>query len=148
MTTSVSISVYLLLISNLLLICAVGLAIVRFLRRVDEFESFWESPSGTALSEETADDEHLALSQRLEKRVDELHQVVRVMAAKNSVKQQTPPRPAPVAPVTKVVPLENALRMAKNGASIEDLTRNCGLNIGEARLMQKLHGKARLAEGA
>jgi hypothetical protein len=70
------------------------------------------------------------------------------MAAKNSVKQQAPPQPAPVAPVTKVVPLENALRMAKNGASIEDLTRNCGLNIGEARLMQKLHGKARLAEGA
>lgn len=148
MTTSVSILVYLFLISNLLLISAVGLAIVRFLRRVDEFEHFWDSPNGTALTEPTTDDEHLALSQRLEKRVDDLHRIVRVMAAKNSVKQQATPQAAPVAPVTKVVPLENALRMAKNGASIEDLTRNCGLNIGEARLMQKLHGKAKLAEGA
>jgi hypothetical protein len=39
------------------------------------------------------------------------------------------------------------MRMAKLGASIDDLTRNCGLNIGEAQLMQKLHGKARAASG-
>ncbi len=151
MATSVSILVYLLLISNLLLVSAVGLAIVRFLRRVDEFERFWTSPNGTALSAEKPNDEHLATSLRLEKRVDDLHRIVRIMAAQSSMKQ-APPKPAapaapaaPIAAVAQVVPMENALRMAKNGATIEDLTRNCGLNIGEARLMQKLHGRARLA---
>jgi len=31
------------------------------------------------------------------------------------------------------------------GASVDELVRNCGLNIGEAKLMQKLHGKTRVA---
>jgi hypothetical protein len=33
--------------------------------------------------------------------------------------------------------------MARHGASIDDLIRSCGLNIGEAQLMRKLHGKIR-----
>jgi len=43
------------------------------------------------------------------------------------------------------LPIENAVRMAKHGASIEDLMRSCGLNIGEAQLMRKLHGQTRAA---
>jgi hypothetical protein len=144
MTTSVSVSVYLLLISNLLLISAVGLAIVRFLHRIEEFEQFWASPNGTALSDESTDNLQLQQGQRLEQRVDELHRIVRLMAVRNDVKAKSVPTAAPAA---TVLPMENALRMAKQGASIEDLTRSCGLNIGEARLMQKLHGKAQLAAG-
>ena len=48
-------------------------------------------------------------------------------------------------PLTQSLPIENAVRMAKQGASVEDLTRNCGLNVGEARLMQKLHRRAQIA---
>ncbi len=143
MTTSIPALVYLLLISNLLLVSAVGLAVVRFLRRVDELETFWGSPNGTALAEEkTSDtrcDAHLELGQRLEKRVDDLHRIVRIVAAQNSARKEPV---APAAPVATVVPMDNALRMAKQGATIDDLTKNCGLSIGEARLMQKLHGKA------
>ncbi len=147
MTTSIPALVYILLISNLLLVSAVGLAVVRFLRRVDEFEAFWGSPNGTALAEEQTKEQtkeqgrdvHLEIGQRLEKRIDDLHRVMRIVAAQNSVKKQPAP---PAAPVATVVPMDNALRMAKQGATIDDLTKNCGLSIGEARLMQKLHGKA------
>ncbi len=40
------------------------------------------------------------------------------------------------------LPIDNAIRMAKSGASVEELTRSCGLNAGEAQLMHKLHCKA------
>ena len=49
-------------------------------------------------------------------------------------------------PVDGSLPIENAVRMARHGASIDELVRNCGLNIGEARLMQKLHSKAAAAQ--
>jgi len=34
--------------------------------------------------------------------------------------------------------------MARLGASVEELAKSCGLNIGEAHLMQKLHGQSQL----
>ncbi len=143
MTTYIPALVYILFISNLLLITAVGLAMVRFLIRVDELDRVRESPNGAALAEEQGDEsrdqEILELGQRLEERIDDLHRIVRVVAAQNSEKG-TPV--APAAPVATVVPMGNALRMARQGATIDDLTKNCGLSIGEARLMQKLHGKA------
>ncbi len=144
MTTSIPALIYLLLISNLLLLCAVGLAVVRFLSRCDEIERFWDSPTGNALSDSETERANLQesvqlqLSQRLEKRVDDLHRIVRLMAAKGSSKTSAE---KPSAPITTILPLENAVRMAKQGASVEDLTRSCGLNFGEAKLMQKLHGK-------
>ncbi len=138
MTTSISALVYLLLISNLLLVSAVGLAVVRFLRRCDEFERFWDSPTGTALSDGDVNSVQLQVGQRLEKRVDDLHRVVTIMAANDSSKASLEKANAHLA---TVLPLENAVRMAKQGASVEDLTRSCGLNIGEAKLMRKLHGK-------
>lgn len=145
MTTSISIMVYLLLLANLLLVCAVGLALVRFLRRCDEFESFWESPTGKVLADDNDVSQHLLISQRLEQRVGELQKVVRILATRDSEpkkKSTTAPGPA------RILPIDNAVRMARHGATIEDLTRSCGLNIGEAKLMQKLHGKARVASGA
>ena len=46
------------------------------------------------------------------------------------------------------LPIDNAIRMAKQGASVADLTRSCGLNLGEAELMKKLHGRNRRAAAA
>ena len=47
-----------------------------------------------------------------------------------------------IGPVSREFPMEHAARLAKGGASIDELTRNCGLNIGEARLVRRLHGQA------
>ena len=50
------------------------------------------------------------------------------------------------APVAQPLPIDHAVRMIRNGASIEDLTQTCGLNIGEARLLTKMHGVAASAK--
>jgi len=127
-----------LLVANALLLAIAAVALSRFERRCKRIEEFWDSPTGTALADD-GDEEVRAqtqATQRLERRVGELQRVVKLMDIK-APKQQ--------APVELNVPIENAVRMARQGASVDDLTRNCGLNIGEARLMQKLHGKAQHA---
>jgi len=130
--------VFLLLTSNALLLAIAAIALSRFERRCKRIEEFWDSPTGTALADEGDDEtrEQMNATRRLEQRVGELQRAVKVMEIKA-------PREQP--PVERNVPIENAVRMARLGASIEELTRNCGLNIGEARLMQKLHGKTQLA---
>lgn len=131
---------YVLLASNALVLCAASFVLVRFDRRHRRLEHFWSSPTAAALtdSSELQVREQMKATQRLEKRMGELQRTVKVMDIKKHR-----PRPA----VERNLPIENAIRMARLGASIEELTRSCGLNIGEARLMQKLHGKARVASG-
>jgi len=129
---------FLLLIANALLLAVATVVISRFDRRVKRVEEFWDSPTGTALANDNGEElrGQTQATQRLERRVGELQRVVKLMEIKAPEQQ---------ASVEKNMPLENAVRMARHGASVEDLTRNCGLNIGEARLMQKLHGKAQQA---
>lgn len=138
MITIESYYVLLLLTSNALLLAIAAIALSRFERRCKRIEEFWDSPTGTALADEGDDEtrEQMKATRRLEQRVGELQRAVKVMEIKT-------PREQP--PVERNVPIENAVRMARLGASIEELTRTCGLNIGEARLMQKLHGKTQLA---
>ena len=76
---------------------------------------------------------------RIERRIADLQRVVKTLADGDRELQ---------APVQPILPIENAVRMARQGASIEDLKRSCGLNVGEARLMQKLHGNGRIASNA
>jgi hypothetical protein len=140
MTTSGDNFLLLLLVSNAILLGIACLAVARFDRRCQRVEEFWASPTGTALSNGKTDErpEYLRITQRLEERVGELQRTVKVMEIKT---------PQTRRPEERVLPIENAMRMAKLGASVEDLTRSCGLNVGEARLMRKLHGQARLAIG-
>jgi hypothetical protein len=50
-------------------------------------------------------------------------------------------RPAPVQPSTGSSPgYQMAIRLAKGGASREDLMSGCGLSLAEAELVQRLHG--------
>lgn len=130
--------VYLLMMSNALLLSAACVVLIRFERRSRRMEQFWSSPTGAALTDADLNngEEQTKTMQRLEKRMDELQRAVKV----TDISKHRPP-PA----VERNLPIENAMRMAKLGASIEELTRSCGLNIGEAQLMQKLHGKARMA---
>lgn len=138
MMTTESYYLYLLLISNAVLLTIACLAMFRFERRCRHIENFWNSSTGTAVSEYGDEDVRgqIEATQRLEQKLGELQRAVKVMDL-NAPKQQPP--------AERILPIENAIRMARSGASIEELRRSCGLNNGEARLMQKLHGSAALA---
>ena len=127
------------MLANGVLLAIACYALVRFERRCRQIEAFWASPTGSAVADDQAD-EQMLITQRLEKRVGELQRSVKVIELKRGETDEKP-----VVPVERSLPIENAVRMARRGAGIDDLTRSCGLNIGEARLMQKLHGKARPA---
>lgn len=133
---------YLLLASNAVLLAIACVALARFERRCRRIEEFWDSPTGTALAESDDEEtrEQTLATLRVERKIAELQRIVKVMDMK--VPRQQPPAEGNA---SISLPIENAVRMAKSGASIDDLTRNCGLNIGEARLMQKMHGNTRIA---
>jgi hypothetical protein len=127
-----------LLAANVLFLLVVITALQRIdarCRRLEEFKlSVLAKPEGNPpVIDHTA---HLAVLRKLEQRFASVQQSVESASAGAAAESRQ---------VTPNLPIENAVRMAKQGASIDDLTRNCGLNIGEARLMQKLHGRAQLA---
>jgi len=128
-------ALFLLLAANTILLAAAAIAIIRMRSQMRRFEEFWSSPTGASLAtRKPADVQPRPQANRhLERRMTELQSVVRTLAK----------REQPLAQSTDTnLPIQNALRMARHGASIDDLVRRCGLNIGEAQLMQKLHGKA------
>lgn len=131
---------FMLIAANVLMLAISSLSIAKFERRCRRIEEFWDSPVGAALADDNESAEmyeQILATKRLEQRLGELHRSVKLMEIKKPKETQ--------APVAQQLPIENAVRMARHGASIEDLTRSCGLNIGEARLMQKLHGNVRMA---
>lgn len=126
---------YLLLASNALLLAIAAIAVIRFEWRWQRIESFWDSPTGSALIDATDDEirEQSKATRRLEQRLSELQRTLTFRVSK---------APDELLPIERNLPIENAVRMARSGASVVDLTRNCGLNVGEARLMKRLHGRA------
>lgn len=133
-----NVTLSLLLIANASLVAACSIALVRFRRQARRFEQFWDSPTGAALADTQLPPAETAIrpapepaDPRLEQRVAELQAVVRTLALKA---QSTPHT------VEGRLPIDNAVRMARSGASIDELIRSCGLNIGEAQLLRKLHG--------
>ena len=132
-TVSASV-VYLVLVANAVLLGIASISIIRFELRCLRIEQFWTSPTGTALIDDKEEraQEYLRATRRFEECMDELRETVRVLSTK------TPRSPAAS---KRSLPIENAVRMARLGASVDDLGRSCGLNIGEAQLMHKLHGK-------
>lgn len=125
----------LLLVSNAVLLAIAAVAVIRFELRWQRIESFWDSPTGAVLADDADEDlrAQTKATRRLEQRVVELQRTISLLDLK------APDQPPPV---EHKLPIENAVRMARLGASVEDLTRNCGLNPGEARLLTKLHGRA------
>ena len=122
-----------LLIANAALLAAAVIAIVRFRKQARRFEKFWDSPTGVSLADTQSLKSQPQPTPQLEKRVAELQSVVRTLAKKEPVRRK---------PAESKLPIENAVRMARHGASIDELIRSCGLNLGEAQLLRKLHGKA------
>lgn len=129
---------YMLLSSNAALLAIAAVLLTRFERRWKRIEEYWDSPSDGELQEinDVLNREQLVATKRLEGRIDELRQAMKVIAIEAPTQQ---PR------TERKLPLDNAVRMTKLGASVDDLARNCGLSIGEARLIHKLHGKTAIA---
>lgn len=123
-----------LLIPNILLLGIACMTIVRFERRCKHMDEFWSSPTGAALADDKDNDsrEYLRIARRLENRVGQLQRAIKVL--------EISPQQAPTN-IERSLPIENAVRMAKQGASVEDLEKRCGLNIAEATLMQRMHGQ-------
>ena len=147
MNITASLGFYLLLVANAVLLAAACITITRFRSECQRLERFWNSPTGAAVADDgdTAKDEYkrqqVLVTMRLDKRLAELQEQINALASR--------PRSVPApAPAEAPVPLENAVRMARHGASVDDLTRSCGLNIAEARLMQRLHGQGQRARSA
>ena len=72
---------YVLLSSNAVLLAIAILTVLRFERRWKRIEQFWDSPTGTALSDAEDDDMRIQIeaSKRLEKRLGELQRTVKLM---------------------------------------------------------------------
>jgi len=119
---------YVLLASNALLGGSAALTILRAQRLTRRQESFWKSPTGAALNMQPGHEELLkAIDRRIHALVDRIES-----PSADSDKDATP---------TRNMPFENAVRMARHGATMDDLTRTCGLSANEARLLMRVHGR-------
>jgi Skp family chaperone for outer membrane proteins len=113
-----------LLLSTALLLAAASLAIVRIQRLVRDSAQL-SSRGAPAESKPSADTE-----EALEQRIRTLQEIVEDLARKEKKRQPTGRHD---------MPIENAVRMAKCGAGVDELTRSCGLKKGEAELLLRLH---------
>jgi len=81
-----------------------------------------------------------------------LHETVSVMSARMeamSERAETDSRRAPVGVTGAQRGYDLAMRMAKNGSTVEDLVSNCGITRHEAELLTRLHAaKVREPEAA
>jgi hypothetical protein len=113
-----------LLLSTALLLAVASLAILRFQRLVrDSAELLSRAAPAEPKPKADAEDP-------LEQRMRALQKIVEDLARKEETPQPT---------ARHDMPIENAVRMAKNGAGIDELTRSCGLKKGEAELLLRLH---------
>lgn len=133
--------IYALLAANTLVLTG-GLLLVLRLRRLCRLhQKSLECPPAMALADtdqpaSDSEQKQMLALMRMEKQLLALRAELATHASARSE----------VATIERALPLDNAVRMAKNGASVDDLTRSCGLNIGEAQLIRKMHGSAANAE--
>lgn len=135
MTIDNTLSFYLLLACNGILVAAASMAILRFQKIMRDQKAYWDSPTGMASLAQTDNE---ALLDGIEQRFAGLLEGSRSLPASKS----------PDASNHKVIPFENAVRMARHGASLDDLTRTCGLSETEARLLMRVHANAPQATAA
>jgi len=121
---------YALLFSNAVLLGAASIAILKFQRLLKSSAKFWDSPTGSVLQAQCNQGE-------INRSTDERLEILQ--GAIESIERNS--REIPAAPAEKL-PFENAVRMARAGASLDDLIRTCGLSKGEARLFMRVHAKS------
>ena len=81
--------------------------------------------------------------QTLSDKVSALATLVAAIPARVERPVETP-RPAPRREPSPVRSYETARRLARSGATVEEIVATCGLAGSEARLLQRLHGAASL----
>ena len=81
--------------------------------------------------------------QTLAERVGALATLVAAMPARLEQPVEAP-RPAPRREPSPVRSYETARRLARSGATVEEIVATCGVAGSEARLLQRLHGAASL----
>lgn len=132
METLATYSLYGLLVANVALLFAASRALFRFECLMRRNRAFWEGRTDSELRAKTHPD--AVLSGFLEHRLALLQQRVEELAD----------RPIPTSTnQASELPFEHAARMAKFGASVEELTRTCGLNEAEAKLTYRIHAGRR-----
>ncbi|MBT8099914.1 MAG: DUF2802 domain-containing protein [Gammaproteobacteria bacterium] len=126
MLTTSPFIIYGLIVCNALLLAAATIAVLRLQHYIERSAAFWESPTGAALNAGAGSDSNRYVEQQLrdlQKRMDELAKSERSLCGS----------------VVQEMPIDNAVRMVREGAGVDDLRRSCGLNTGEAQLLIKLH---------
>lgn len=118
-----------LLISNALLAGAAAIAILRFQCVTRQLANSDGIPVAAPPAES---DQNEPQSQAVEDRILALQKIADELAQKEVMLQRH---------ALHESPYENAVRMVKRGAGADELTRNCGLNKGEAQLLVRLHGR-------
>ena len=113
-----------LLLATTLMLGAASLVILRFQRLVRE--SVQLPSSGVPAQPKPK----AGAGEPLEQRISALQKIVEDLARKEETLQQAGRHD---------MPIENAARMAKCGAGVDELTRSCGLKRGEAELLLRLH---------
>jgi len=129
MTILENYSLYLLMICNGVLAGAAAIAILRFQNMMKNQKAFWDSPTGVSMSSQSDNDEFL---RAVERRFSKFERGLGDLSHVDKSKSAAP----------RSVPHENAVRMAKHGATVDDLTRTCGLSDIEARLLMRVHGNS------
>jgi len=136
------------LMANALLLGIALLVIIRFRREAKALLAFWQSPTGAVLVGEHAQSPTQAACDQEPYVQSVMRLEHQMLLLRRDFERLASTRLAPDARCeersarSRALPIENAVRMARLGASEEELTRTCGLSTGEARLMKKLHGKS------
>ena len=128
---------YGLFVANVAFLFAASKALFRFQYLIRRNRVFWEGE--TDANPQTKINPDTVLSGFLERRLAMLQERVEELARR--------PVSAP-APQSGELPFEHAARMAKFGATAEELTRTCGLNEAEAKLVCRVHARRERASSA
>lgn len=125
-----------LMVCNALALIAVSLSVLRLQRMNRKQNEFWSSLTGAHLLDSASQDN--ALCGFLDHRLALLHRRLDELTEARPQTEATP-KQEPVAKVP-AMPFEYAVRMARQGAGVEDLVQACGLNRAEATLIHRVHG--------
>ncbi len=136
MTTEEFLLQYGLLLANAILLAGAALALLRNRAESRRLRALFDSPLAAALAPETYDDRELR--RMFDRRCTMLEKRLEQLVERSSRAAADAARPA-LPPQKNELPVEYAVRMARSGASIDDLVRGCGLNRGEAQLLLRLH---------
>ena len=128
-------ALYALILFNAALVFGAAIALIRFERLLKRERMFSELAIGATVEADGSSE--AVLAGLLDRRLATIHEKIDRLATRKATT---------VVAQSADLPFEYAARMAKQGASIYDLTRACGLNKAQAQLIWRLHARDRKAK--